>query len=1184
LGGGKKALSLLKIFLNLCEKFSKVVQCFFRIPSFTATQTIMKKAAQLLLPALALLAAASAQAQTTVSSGYVQSVGAGTVTLNGGGLLAVNDTTFTVNNNIVLGTNGGLFRAYASVAGGPFGIGAKSDGRLVINGSVSGSGGVSFQDGGQMQFKGSNSYTGNTTFDGASGGPSVDIGNVNAFSGSTVVIDGFQSLNFSVAGTNTYNFGGLSAGRNLGLGANTLSVGANNENNHYYGVLSGTGGFVKVGSGTQTLSGPNSFTGGTIINNGTLALGFLGSNDRLTNSGAVTVNGGAFNLGGFSETVGAVTLAGGTITNGTLTGSSYDLRSGSISAVLAGNAGITKSTEGTVILSGSNTYSGATTISAGTLQVGNGGTTGRLGSNTNAITNNGTLAFNRSDTVIFSNSVTGSGGLSQIGTGTTTSIGNNSYTGNTTVSAGTLNVRSLTHVIGNGTGQSTNLLVNGGILNSYAATIGQDSNTFGLATINSGTWSNSSLRVGDYGTGSMSINGGNVLTGAGQIGASAGSIGSVSISSGTFKNDLALTVGYFGSGSLTISGGMVSNSYAYIGSGLGSTGSVSISSGTWNSSGELIVGGYGSGSLSISGGSVSTRNGSGTVTLAQAAPSSGTLNLGDGGSSVGTLLASSVTGGSGTATVNVNSTGTANLGHNFTGSLKFNQIGTGTTVLTGSNAYTGITTISDGTLQVGNGGTQGTLGSGTVVNNGALAFNRSNGITLSNAISGSGSLAQNGIGTLRISGSQTYTGGTVINAGTLVTRGNETLADSGAVTVNSGGTFMLGGNETIASLNGAGTANVGKNNLTLSSGNFSGVLAGSGDLYKTGADAFTLSGTSLGYTGDLYLQGGSVVAGSSTALNANNFVLLSAGSTFTANQNLVLGGIDQNGGTIDGTGVITSVSTITRSGALNSVLADVTGYNSGVLKLGTGTTTLGAANTYTGTTKVSEGTLALGANGSFASASSAQIASGATLDLAAKSQTLADAKVNGTVAGSGIMTVTGTLSGSGTINADTVVTGIHSPGNSPGIQSFNGNLTYQSGAGILLEFADNTTVNSPVAYDQINVGKDLNFSGLTSLNISFGETGSAVDWNNAFWQTSQSWTLYSVNGLTTGFENLTLNSSNWSDANGLFFSDVLSGGTFSLAQNGNNVVLNYAIPEPSTYALMGLGALALVIAYRRKRA
>jgi autotransporter-associated beta strand protein len=423
----------------------------------------------------------------------------------------------------------------------------------------------------------------------------------------------------------------------------------------------------------------------------------------------------------------------------------------------------------------------------------------------------------------------------------------------------------------------------------------------------------------------------------------------------------------------------------------------------------------------------------------------------------------------------------------------------------------------------------------------------------------------------------------VVNAGTLVTGGNETLADSGSVTVNSGGTFKLGGNETIASLSGTGTADVGANSLTLSSGNFSGALAGSGDLYKTGANAFTLSGTSAGFTGDLYLQGGSVVAGSSTALNANNFVLLSAGSTFTANQNLVLGGIDQNGGTIDGTGVITAVSTITRSGSINSVLGDVVGYNSGVMKLGTGTTTLGAVNTYSGTTKVSEGTLALGGEGSLATNSSAQINSGATLDLAAKNQSLKDVKVNGSVAGSGSLTVTGTLSGSGTINPDTVVAGTHSPGNSPGIQSFGGSLTYQPGATMLWQLADNTTSNSPLAYDQVIVGGNLNFNGGTTLVLSFNDVGSLVNWTDSLWTTDQSWTIYQVSGSATGLSNLNIASySSLLDAYGNEFGTTLAGASFSITQNGNNIVLNYAVPEPSTYALFGLGALALVIAYRRK--
>jgi len=123
---------------------------------------------------------------------------------------------------------------------------------------------------------------------------------------------------------------------------------------------------TKSTAGTTTLSGANAYTGGTTVNAGTLA---LGANNRLADGGAVTVNGGSFNLGGFSDTVGDVTLAAGSIANGTLTGSSYDVRSGNASAVLAGNGALTKSTTNTVTLSGNNTYTGDTVVNAGELKV-----------------------------------------------------------------------------------------------------------------------------------------------------------------------------------------------------------------------------------------------------------------------------------------------------------------------------------------------------------------------------------------------------------------------------------------------------------------------------------------------------------------------------------------------------------------------------------------------------------------------------------------------------------------------------------------------------------------------------------------------------------------------------------------------------------------------------------------------
>jgi len=131
------------------------------------------------------------------------------------------------------------------------------------------------------------------------------------------------------------------------------------------GVISGNGSLTKSGSGTLTLSGANTYIGTTTISAGTLA---LGGNDRLSDSTNVIVSGGTFDLGGSSDTVAGVQLTGGTISSGTLTSTSdFDVQAGSVSAVLAGSVALNKTTAGTVTLSGTNTYDGITTVSAGTL-------------------------------------------------------------------------------------------------------------------------------------------------------------------------------------------------------------------------------------------------------------------------------------------------------------------------------------------------------------------------------------------------------------------------------------------------------------------------------------------------------------------------------------------------------------------------------------------------------------------------------------------------------------------------------------------------------------------------------------------------------------------------------------------------------------------------------------------------
>ena len=251
------------------------------------------------------------------------------------------------------------------------------------------------------------------------------------------------------------------------------------------------------------------------------------------------------------------------------------------------------------------------------------------------------------------------------------------------------------------------------------------------------------------------------------------------------------------------------------------------------------------------------------------------------------------------------------------------------------------------------------------------------------------------------------------------------------------------------------------------------------------------------------------------------------------------------------TASVNAASDITVNTASNSRLTlggSVSGVG-GLNQTGSGTTILTASNSYTGLTKVSSGTLA----------------------------------VNGSIAGNLQVDAGATLKGSGTIAGDATISGTHSPGNSPGIQTFGGNLTYQPGSSMVWQLAANTTTNSPLAYDQVMVGGNLAFNGGTSLQLVFNDVGSVVNWTDDLWSSNQSWTIYQVTGLTSGLENLTIASSSLLDAYGNDFGTTLAGSSFSIGQNGENVTLTYTVPEPSTYLLFGLGGLALVVAYRRRR-
>jgi autotransporter-associated beta strand protein/T5SS/PEP-CTERM-associated repeat protein len=106
-----------------------------------------------------------------------------------------------------------------------------------------------------------------------------------------------------------------------------------------------------------------------------------------------------------------------------------------LDAAISGGGALSKSGAGTLILTADNTYTGGTTINGGTLQLGNGGASGSI---VGDVTDNGTLAINRSDVFTFGGVISGSGGFAQNGTGTTILTANNTYTGPTEVNAGTL--------------------------------------------------------------------------------------------------------------------------------------------------------------------------------------------------------------------------------------------------------------------------------------------------------------------------------------------------------------------------------------------------------------------------------------------------------------------------------------------------------------------------------------------------------------------------------------------------------------------------------------------------------------------------------------------------------------------------------------------------------------------------
>ncbi|ENJ0523448.1 fibronectin-binding autotransporter adhesin ShdA [Salmonella enterica] len=885
----------------------------------------------------------------------------------GDGTLILSNTANDYGNTNI---NGGTLSANDAAALGSGDVAIAENAKLelsqgTLDNNVTGGGQIVKSGSDELIVTGDNTYSGGTTITGgilaAKDAASLGSGDVdiaenatlalsqgtldnNVTGGGQIVKSGSDEL--IVTGANDYSGGTTISGGtltadhadSLGTGAvansGVLQVGEGELEN----TLSGSGSLVKTGTGELTLSGDNSYSGGTTIIGGTLTADHadsLGSGDidnsgvlkvgegdlenTLSGSGSLVKTGtGELTLSGDNSYSGGTTIIGGTLTadhadslgTGAVANSGVlQVGEGELENTLSGSGSLVKTGTGELTLSGDNSYSGGTTIIGGTLTADHADSLG-----TGAVANSGVLQVGEGE---LENTLSGSGSLVKTGTGELTLGGDNSYSGDTTIADGTL------------IAANVNALGSGNIDNS--GTLMLDANgAFELANITTHTGATTALAAGS-------------TLDAGQLTQEDGS--TLSIDLGAATDDAVITADSVTlGGTLNVTGiGSVTDSWtpeAYTYTLIDSDSAIT------SDFDDLTIAGMNREDvdfLTIDGkiDEADNTNYDLTASLSWYADRDNATT-----DAHGTFTLSDPDGSFNVAATLTDVDDTLDPGSRWDGK-SLTKEGAGTLILSGDNDYSGGTTINEGTLVAAS---TTALGTGLVDNNATLVLDADGEVSA-------------------VGGITTHSGATTqLALGTSLDLGDSALIQQDGSTLNvelnsdsvqpliTGGSATLGGDLVVsdASLQArASDAEFQSFKLMDMDSDISGDFTSLTMNLTDKPDYLTVTGTINPEDASEYLltEGLSWNATATSATPAHGTFTLGAGDSFE----------------------------------VTSVLGDKTGNGDwdgkSLTKLGAGKLTLSGANTYSGDTNVQEGTLWLSGDGSIGEMGSQQavnVASGAT--------------------------------------------------------------------------------------------------------------------------------------------------------------------------------------------------------------